>query len=402
MCGQNCKFISSQLLGIHLIFFLIILVNIMFQLRSKISKFVSNTFGVIKSSVLVSAVVLVASFSVSADDASSELNLPDSAAVTPAEAQAAVISVFSNQYSAPVNPDYLKSWSTGSLTEAAISGDDVLSYTDMGYVGIQVPAINASEHKSFHVDLWSPVDAFFKVKIVNDPSGTTTEGVWVDSLTAGQWKEIIISDISNSDIGSLDLISQIVLDVVDSDDADTAATVSGASLVVDNIYFFDATYVIPDPVSLTVYKPGADEVRLSGPSWEWSLDDGPLAADNGDGTWTVVLDSGPTEDLEYLWVADGEQENIKDNFDLGECDDNGLNVVAAYANRVLAPDSGDVTGDNAVGTNDLLAILSLYGAQDPGSIADSEYGGAEDLNEDGIVGTADLLILLAYYGELCN
>ena len=63
---------------------------------------------------------------------------------------------------------------------------------------------------------------------------------------------------------------------------------------------------------------------------------------------------------------------------------------------------GDVTGDNAVGTNDLLAILSLYGAQDPGSIADSEYGGAEDLNEDGIVGTADLLILLAYYGELCN
>ena len=27
---------------------------------------------------------------------------------------------------------------------------------------------------------------------------------------------------------------------------------------------------------------------------------------------------------------------------------------------------GDVTGDNAVGTNDLLAILSLYGAQDPG------------------------------------
>ena len=55
-----------------------------------------------------------------------------------------------------------------------------------------------------------------------------------------------------------------------------------------------------------------------------------------------------------------------------------------------------------LGTNDLLAILSLYVAQDPGYIADSEYGGAEDLNEDGIVGTADLLILLAYYGELCN
>ena len=63
---------------------------------------------------------------------------------------------------------------------------------------------------------------------------------------------------------------------------------------------------------------------------------------------------------------------------------------------------GDVTGDNAVGTSDLLAILSLYGAQGDEIIENSSNGGAEDLNEDGIIGTADLLILLAYYGELCN
>ena len=63
---------------------------------------------------------------------------------------------------------------------------------------------------------------------------------------------------------------------------------------------------------------------------------------------------------------------------------------------------GDVTGDNAVGTSDLLAILSLYGAQGDEIIENSVNGGAEDLNEDGFIGTADLLILLAYYGELCN
>jgi hypothetical protein len=63
---------------------------------------------------------------------------------------------------------------------------------------------------------------------------------------------------------------------------------------------------------------------------------------------------------------------------------------------------GDVTGDNVVGTNDLLAILSLYGAQSPEDIGASEFGGAEDLNGDGIIGTADLLVLLAYYGEQCN
>ncbi len=82
--------------------------------------------------------------------------------------------------------------------------------------------------------------------------------------------------------------------------------------------------------------------------------------------------------------------------------DGNIFLTQGFQQMAFRECPGDVTGDNAVGTNDLLAILSLYGAQDPGSIADSEYGGAEDLNEDGIVGTADLLILLAYYGELCN
>ena len=63
---------------------------------------------------------------------------------------------------------------------------------------------------------------------------------------------------------------------------------------------------------------------------------------------------------------------------------------------------GDVTGDDIVGTNDLLAILALYGTQDGGEIGGSANAGAEDLNGDGIIGTADLLVLLAYYGELCN
>ena len=82
--------------------------------------------------------------------------------------------------------------------------------------------------------------------------------------------------------------------------------------------------------------------------------------------------------------------------------DGNIFLTQGFQQMAFRKCPGDVNGDNAVGTNDLLAILSLYGAQDPESIADSEYGGAEDLNEDGIVGTADLLILLAYYGELCN
>ena len=83
-------------------------------------------------------------------------------------------------------------------------------------------------------------------------------------------------------------------------------------------------------------------------------------------------------------------------------DDGNIFLTQGFHQMAFRECPGDVTGDNAVGTNDLLAILSLYGVQDPSEIANSPNGGAEDLNEDGIIGTADLLILLAYYGELCN
>ena len=83
-------------------------------------------------------------------------------------------------------------------------------------------------------------------------------------------------------------------------------------------------------------------------------------------------------------------------------DDGNIFLTQGFHQMAFRECPGDVTGDNAVGTNDLLAILSLYGVQDPVEIANSPNGGAEDLNEDGIIGTADLLILLAYYGESCN
>jgi len=82
--------------------------------------------------------------------------------------------------------------------------------------------------------------------------------------------------------------------------------------------------------------------------------------------------------------------------------DGNIFLTQGFQQMAFRECPGDVNGDNAVGTNDLLAILSLYGAQGAEAIGASENGGEEDLNEDLIVGTADLLILLAYYGELCN
>ena len=80
------------------------------------------------------------------------------------------------------------------------------------------------------------------------------------------------------------------------------------------------------------------EVRMTGPWWGWDPMGGPVAADNGDGTWTITLDT-PTENMEYLWVSDAVQENI---IGLGCAP---ITDGANYANRLWEVGSGNVTAD---------------------------------------------------------
>ena len=106
----------------------------------------------------------------------------------------------------------------------------------------------------------------------------------------------------------------------------------------------DGSCVYPGSVVLTVEDCSgtAVEVRMTGPFWGWDPAGGPLASDNGDGTWSVTL--APEVDMEYLWVMDGVQENLLDNSpqDL-TC--TPVTDGAAYANRLWTVGSGDVTGD---------------------------------------------------------
>ena len=73
------------------------------------------------------------------------------------------------------------------------------------------------------------------------------------------------------------------------------------------------TIIQRDPVTLTLtVEASGDAVRLTGPTWNWQADGGPEAVANGDGTWTVTLED-VISDVEYLWVVDGERENLLDN-----------------------------------------------------------------------------------------
>ena len=70
--------------------------------------------------------------------------------------------------------------------------------------------------------------------------------------------------------------------------------------------------VVPSTLTITTTVcSSATEVRMTGPWWNnWDPDGGPVAADNGDGTWTFTFDTVPTANMENLLVVDGVQENL--------------------------------------------------------------------------------------------
>ena len=43
---------------------------------------------------------------------------------------------------------------------------------------------------------------------------------------------------------------------------------------------------------------GASSVAMTGPWWGWDPSAGPVASDNGDGTWTFTFTPAPTDDME--------------------------------------------------------------------------------------------------------
>ena len=88
----------------------------------------------------------------------------------------------------------------------------------------------------------------------------------------------------------------------------------------------------------------ADSVRLTGPFWEWDPYAGPVATDNGDGTWTFTFDPAPTENMEYLLVVDSVQEDlVSAGLSSGDWSCTPVTDYANYANRLWEVGSGDVS-----------------------------------------------------------
>ena len=105
-------------------------------------------------------------------------------------------------------------------------------------------------------------------------------------------------------------------------------------LSISNVYGQCGPCAVSNNLELIIDVCGAlpNEVRITGPFWGWDPAGGPIASDNGNGTWSVTL-TPPTADMQYLVIVDGVQENlIQDMVNGGSCAP--ITDYFSYANRV--------------------------------------------------------------------
>jgi len=156
----------------------------------------------------------------------------------------------------------------------------------------------------------------------------------------------------------------------------------------------------------------ATSVAMTGPWWGWDPNGGPAASDNGDGSWTFTFDPAPTDNMEYLLVVDGVQEDLVASSTASEdwsCAP--ITDYWSYANRQWVVGSGDVS--NVYGQcGDCIEIVlgCMYSnADNYNALANDDDGSClfaadcvGDLDGDGLAGTSDLLLLLSGFGNVCE
>lgn len=162
--------------------------------------------------------------------------VPTIAAPTPTVTADNVISLFSNAYMDVPVDTWLTVWSSGTVLDTMIQGDDVKKYSALGFVGIETIAnqIDITTMTHFHTDIWTANATEIKVKIVDfGPDGAFDGGDDTEH-------EIIIENPANEEWVSLDLPLADFTGLITREHIAQfiySAAPSGSTVFMDNIYF---------------------------------------------------------------------------------------------------------------------------------------------------------------------
>ena len=164
---------------------------------------------------------------------------PTVAAPTPSRPAANVISMFSNAYTNVGVDTWRTPWSSGTLTDLQIAGNDTKKYSSLDFVGIETTGanlINATPMTYFHIDAWTPNMTLLRVKLVDFGANGIYQGTPNDDKeheltftpTLSGWNSY---DIPLSDFTGLTTRGHIAQLIFSGNPA------GSGNLYIDNVYF---------------------------------------------------------------------------------------------------------------------------------------------------------------------
>lgn len=188
---------------------------------------------------------------------------PTVAAPAPTKVPADVISLFSNVYSNVPVDTWRTSWSSATLIDVQVAGDDVKKYTALDFVGIETvnSQININNMDLFEFDVWTPNSTSLRFKLVDFGAngafggGDDVEHETTVVPTQNGWNHIAIPLSSMTGLTTKSNIAQLIF----------ASSPAGTSVIyVDNIMFSKGTVVAVEPTvaAPTPTKLAADVMSL--------------------------------------------------------------------------------------------------------------------------------------------
>jgi hypothetical protein len=177
---------------------------------------------------------------------SSTSDEPLTAAPTPTQDPADVISLFSNAYTNITVDTWRTDWSSAVLTDVLIAGNETKKYTNLDFVGIETVAntVDISNMTAMRMDVWSPNFTSFGVKLVDFGADGAFGGgddvehqVNVTAPNQGGWVSLDIPLTQFVNLTTKEHIAQYIL----------VGQPTGATTVfVDNVFFYNG--IVPPPV----------------------------------------------------------------------------------------------------------------------------------------------------------
>jgi hypothetical protein len=165
-------------------------------------------------------------------------NTPMVAAPTPTRDPANVISMFSNAYTNVAVDTWKTSWSSATLEDLQIAGNDTKKYANLDFVGIETVgpnAIDASSMLYFHVDAWTPNMTTFRIKLVDFGADNAFGGgndveheIVFTNPAQGEWVGYDIPLSQFTGLTTTSHISQLIF---------SGLPTGGGTVFIDNVYF---------------------------------------------------------------------------------------------------------------------------------------------------------------------